>query len=206
MEPMPNHRRLGAAALLAGLLAGCAGGPDVTPGAGADLGAARQQLIVSALDGPIPLVIDTVPAPLQGPAAEQDIATLIARTTAWANATFRPEPFDGLPSNRLILWFADQASASPATICTTPPPTGAVALDPPRLHAVFCRGSTPVADTIGVAGAGDRAAAEQLVTRTVARLFPDYSSGSRFPGVSIFGGIGSGGGGSGGGVGIGLGF
>jgi hypothetical protein len=203
-------RHLGAVALGALLLAGCqTSGPEVTPGLGADLAGARRLLLVQGVDGPIPVVVDRVPAVLGGPAAEQDIATLASRAVSWSTTSFAPAPADpARPGAQLLLRFGE-SGASPEQVCAgRAPAEGNPDATPAHLHAVFCKGQAPIADAFGVAGGTDRAAAEQLVTRTTARLFPDYSSGGGgFPGISIFGGVGVGSGGSSGaGVGIGLGF
>ncbi|HET6467978.1 MAG TPA: hypothetical protein VFG43_06335 [Geminicoccaceae bacterium] len=210
---MSTVRRLGALALAPLLLAGCQNRPEVTPGPGADLAGARRLLIVEAVDRPIPLVVDRVPAALAGPAAEQDIATLAARAVPWSNASFAPVPLEsGRTGTHLVFRFADAGAVRPEEACAGGAPAGGAGVPPPgppRLHAVLCNGPTPVADVTGVATGSSRAEAEQLVTDTTARLFPDYgqASGGRYPGVSIFGGVGIGSGGrSGGGLGVGLGF
>lgn len=186
------------------LLAACSG-PEIREGSDSDPGAARRQLVVAALDGPIPLVVDAVPAALAGADGEQEIARLASNATRWANASFRPEPMTGGPANRLVLRFAASGQETPETICTTAPDGTAPAWDPVRLHAVYCRGAVPVADAIGTASGSTREETALLIDRTVSRLFPEGSRGGfgGYPDLSIFGGIGSGGGG---GVGIGLGF
>ncbi len=184
-------RRL-ALSLLALSLGAC-GGPSVRTGADANPSAARGQLVAAAANGPVPLEIDSVPPVFTG--GVNEVAQIASQAGGWLGARFTPAPYViGSDQRRLVFRFEDVAD-SPAEICAGTAPRGPVPSGPVKLHAVFCDGPRPVADTTGTAQGTDLASADRLVTASMDRLFPGRSGDSYygFPGVSLGVGLGSGG-------------
>lgn len=196
-----------AASLSCSLLAACAGGPQVDTGAQANPSAARGLLAAASTQGPVPLVMGTVPATFAGGPAQ--VAGTASNAVAWLGASFTPVELGAgdLAARRVVFRF-DDAAPDPATVCTSPIATTVLPSSPPRLMGVFCDGARPVADVSGTATGPDLASANELVTTVTERLFPGGGAGgySRgIPGVSVGVGVGSGGwGNSGWGLGGGL--
>jgi hypothetical protein len=184
-------------------LAGCASGPQVATGPQANPSGARGILASASTQGPVPLVVDTVPVAFPGGASQ--IAGTASNSVAWLGASFTPQQNVPTDRRRVVFSFADLIR-DPATTCSTTPTTGAVASTPLQLFAVMCDGTRPVADATGTASGDGVAAADQLVTAVTDRLFPGNSTtgySTPVPGVSIGVGVGSGGGGNWG-IGTGL--
>ena len=174
-------------------LGGCAGGPAVTTGSEANPSAARGQLIAAAASGPVPLEIDSVPPVYRGGVTE--VAAVASQAVDWLGVRFMPMPFgQGSERKRLVFRFEDMAEPA-AEICTGKVRPGGLPPPPIKLHAVFCDGRRPVADTTGTASGTQLGDANQLITTTMDRLFPGHARGSPyygFPGVSLGVGIGTG--------------
>ena len=194
-------------------LAACASSrPDTELLKGSSQRTAEDVIVVAAQQGPIPLQHDEPPTVLGGAGADQDIVQLANRGAVDVNALFHAEPFATIEAKpRLVLRFENVAGFVPAQICVNQPPsTGPWFQQPPRLTAVFCKGSQPISAASGTAADTSRKAAELLVTDTVARLFPARSSGG-YGGYGSeinlgLGGVIGSGGRSGVGVGIGVPF
>ena len=185
-----------ALAALVGLLAlvACAGGPQVSTGPQANPSSARSQLIVASAKGPVPLVIDAVPADFPGGALQ--IAGTASDTVAWLGARFTPATETARDAPRLVFRFGEPIR-DPAAACAEPEPAEAPAAPPLRLSAVFCDGPRPVADATGTASGSGPAAADRLVAAVTDRLFPGNSTlgySNPVPGISLGVGVGSGGG------------
>ncbi len=211
---MKHPPHLAVPATLAALvmtLTGCSSNVDVGPGRVTNVTEAQRVLLLAAVDGPVPLVVDRPPALLAGPSPDAELARLAAQAANNATAvTFRPEAGDGGGAGvRLVYRFLGATANDPGAVCAGRIPISGEPPSPPRLHVILCDKDRPVSDAVGIARKADTQATTALVYDTTRSLFPDTSSGfggGLLPGVSIFGGVGSGGGGSGGGVGFGLGF
>jgi hypothetical protein len=194
------------AVLMPTLLAGCAGSePNVAVSPRSNVTEAQRLLLLSAASGPIPLVIDAVPPVLDGPG---QVATLAQEGVAdYVRVTLQPQSADEAePSSvRLLARFRELDTADPGALCRGEPAPRLAPETPPRLQIILCDGQRAVGDAVGIAKTNERADVARLVSRTVGALFPSthpYGGGYTFPGVSVFGGVGSGGSG----VGVGLGF
>lgn len=199
-----------ALACLALTLAGCSSNVDVAPGQITNVTQAQRTLLLAAADGPVPLVVDEPPLLLGGSSPEAELARLASEGAANATAvTFRPEIGDGGGKGvRLVYRFLGATATEPGAVCAGQIPASGAPASPPRVHVILCDGARPVSDAVGVARKADAQATTALVYDTTRSLFPNTSTGfggGLFPGISIFGAVGSGGGG-GGGVGVGVGF
>lgn len=187
------------------LLAGCAGGPSVSTGGGADPNAARGLLTVAAALGqPVPLAIDALP-PDAFPGGPAPVAATATAGVAWLGARFAPTALTAAdPNVRRVVFRFEDIPRSPAAVCSAAPPRGPLLPGPPRLYAVFCDGARAVADVSGAATGPRPSDGTELVAAVVRRMFPGQGSAySAVPGISLGVGIGSGGGW---GLGAGLGF
>ena len=110
---LPRDRRPGA--LLAS--AACAGGPQVATGPQSNPSGARGLLAAASTQGPVPLVIDDVPADFPGGAPQ--IAGTASNAVSWLGASFAP---DGRPRHRTS---GGSCSASTTRSATRPPPAPA---------------------------------------------------------------------------------
>jgi hypothetical protein len=200
--PLPRPA-LALALLLA--VGACAGGPLVATGPQSNPSGARGLLAAASVQGPVPLVIDAVPADFPGGALQ--IAGTASNAVSWLGASFTPNPQAPLDGRRVVFHFADPIR-DPATTCAgklgpAAPPAPAL-----QLFAVFCDGTRPVADATGTAAGSGPAAGDQLVAAVTDRLFPGNSTtgySNAMPGISLGVGVGSGGwGNSGGGIGAGV--
>ena len=195
-----------------GLAACASASPDTELLKGSSQRTAEDVVVVGAQQGPIPLQHDAPPTVLAGPNADQEIVQLANRGAVDVNALFYPEPFGAIePKPRLVLRFENVAGFVPAQLCINQPPsTGPWFQQPPRLTAVFCKGSQAISAASGVAADTSRKAADLLVSDTVARLFPARSSPSGYgygSGVSLgLGGVIGSGGHTGVGIGLGVPF
>lgn len=187
-------------ALLLGIglagLAGCASAPQVATGPQANPSGARGVLVAASNQGPVPLVVDTVPADFPGGSSQ--IAGTASNAVAWLGASFTPQQNVATDRKRLVFSFTDKIR-DPATTCGAAPNPAGAAPTPLQLFAVMCDGTRPVADATGTATGDSVAAADQLVMAVTDRLFPGNSTtgySTPVPGVSIGVGVGSGGGGN----------
>jgi hypothetical protein len=182
-----------ALSILAVTLAAC-GGPSVRTGADADPSAARGQLVAAAAAGPVPIEVDSVPPVFTGGVTE--VARIASQAGNWLNASFTPSPYGMGSAQRRLVFRFEEATDGPAAVCAGTAPHGPLPPGPPKLHAIFCDGPRPVADTTATAEAADLAAADRLITASMDRLFPGRTGDSYygFPGVSLGVGVGSGGG------------
>lgn len=166
------------------LVAGC-GGPSVRLGEGSDL--RRAESVAVLADSAIPLQHDEPPGVLAG----ADLASLASRGAGNVGAAFVARDIGPVSGPHLVLRFENTSGFGPDQLCRgEPPSSGPWFQSPPQLTAVMCRDTEPLASATGVADDADAAAAERLVTATVARLFPGQFRGS---GITLGGGIGSGG-------------
>lgn len=193
MHPALPPARALAPAFVALAVAACAGGPSVQTGAGANPSAARGQLVAAAADGPVPLEVGRVPPVFRGGPTE--VARIASQAGEWLGARFVPIPYGASPAQRRLVFRFDEPAGSPAEICAGRAAPGRLQTSPPRLRAVFCEGTRPVADVTGVAEGPDLQAADRLVTASLDRLFPGRTGNGSygFPGVSLGVGVGSGG-------------
>ena len=189
------------------LMAGCASSPQVTTGTTANPTAARDLLVATAAQGPVPLLIDTAPPAFPG--GPLQIAGTASNATAWLGASFKPSTLAAADTNQRRLVFRFEAvPPDAAAICAGTAVEGTLPLPPARLFAVYCDGTRPVADATGTATGDGPTAGDALVTSVTNRLFPGnstsgYSNG--LPGVSLGVGVGTSGHGNTG-VGIGSGI
>lgn len=187
------------------LLAGCAAGPEVDTGVNGRFAEARRLLLTEASKGPVELSIDRAPPALAG---DEAVADVVERTLRWSNARVDATAAGAAgPGLRLAYRFA-RVPSDPAAVCAGRPET--VSPMPPEgigLHAIACDGNMPVADVLARSDKTDRETVERVVQAATDRLFANggEATGSRFPGTSIFGGVGVGSD-SRVGVGVGLGF
>lgn len=193
------------AALCGLVIAGCSSGPQVATGPQSNPSGARGLLAAASTQGPVPLVVGTVPAAFPGGASQ--IAGTASNSVSWLGASFTPAQSAPVEQRRVVFNFADRIR-DPATTCAGKAGEGGVATEPLQLFAVFCDGTRPVADASGTASGTGTQAADQLVAGVTDRLFPGNSTtgySNPIPGVSIGVGVGSGGWGNNGwGVGTGL--
>ncbi len=187
--------RLRTAAALAALIAAaaCASGPQVATGPQSNPSGARGILAAASTQGPVPLVIDTVPDSFPGGASQ--IAGTASNAVSWLGASFVPRQEVATDQRRVVFRFAD-IIRDPAATCTGEPTPGTPPAPPLQLFAVLCDGTRPVADATGTAAGDSVAAGDQLVTAVTDRLFPGNSTtgySNSMPGVSLGVGVGSGG-------------
>lgn len=185
-------RPLAIASLLA-LLAACAG-PSVTTGPGADPSTARGLLVAAATQGPVPVVVDAVPAGMTGGKAE--VVRIAEDALSWLAADLVPVAEGAAERRRrLALRFTGGPRDAGAICAGTARPLGTPPV-PAQLQAVFCDGPRAVADAFGTATGAAPTDTERLIRATLDRLFPGrsgYAGGGGFPGVSLGVGVGSGG-------------
>lgn len=197
------------AAILAGavLVTGCSSDPNVTTGPTANPNAARDLLVATAAQGPVPLVVDKAPPALVG--GPLQIAGTASNATAWLGASFTPvaSPAADVTQRRVVFRF-ETVAPDPAAVCAGTAGEGTLPPPPARLFAVYCDGARPVADATGTATDDGTDAANALVASVTNRLFPGNSTAgysNSAPGLSFGLGVGRGsGGGTGWGVGSGL--
>jgi hypothetical protein len=194
MSPHTLSIRLSTAlgALLA--MAACAGGPQVATGPQSNPSGARGLLAAAATTGPVPLVIDDVPADFPGGASQ--VAGTASNAVAWLGASFTPTAQAASDAKRVVFRFADPIRDPAATCAATTQPAAPPA-PPMQLFAVFCDGTRPIADATGTASGSGPTAGDQLVTAVTDRLFPGNSTtgySNPIPGISLGVGVGSGGG------------
>ena len=192
----PDARVTRPSAVLAILLAlaACAGGPQVATGPQANPSGARGLLAAASTRGPVPLVIDEVPADFPGGAVQ--VAGTASDTVAWLGASFTPVAEAAGDAQRVVFRFADPIR-DPAATCADREQPPAPPAPPLQLFAVFCDGARPVADATGTASGSGPAAGDQLVAAVTDRLFPGNSAigySNPVPGISLGVGVGSGGG------------
>lgn len=186
------------AAIVAGtlLVAGCASSPQVTTGPTANPNAARDLLVATAAQGPVPLLIDTAPPAFPG--GPLQIAGTASNATAWLGASFTPlsSAAADLTRRRVVFRF-ETVPPDAASVCAGTASEGTLPAPPVRLFAVYCDGARAVADATGTAAGDGPAAADALVAAVTNRLFPGNSAvgySNAIPGVSFGVGVGSGGG------------
>jgi hypothetical protein len=193
------------AVVLGALLSACAGPPPtVSPGPTSNIVEARRLLLTESARGPVPLIIDRAP---DGFTPER-IAELAERGARdWTAVDFVPQHpgTDDAAGAHLVFRFAGAGPVEPQAVCDGRMLAGNPGPQPEQLHAVFCEGGRPVADSFAVAAGTAENDVARLVSRTTASLFPGERRTYGLPGVSVFGGVGLGSG-SRGGVGVGLGF
>ena len=158
--------------------------------------AARDLLVATAAQGPVPLVIDTAPPAFPG--GPLQIAGTASNATAWLGASFTPVR-RRRPTRRSV--------ASCSGLRRWPPDPAAVCAGTASEGRAAAAAGTPVRGLLRRRPAGRRcdrhrhrqgpAAANALVASVTDRLFPGnstagYSNG--IPGVSLGVGLGSGGG------------
>ena len=188
----PRPRLLVALAALLGTAA-CAGGPQVATGPQSNPSGARGILAAASTEGPVPLVIDTVPATFPGGASQ--IAGTASNTVSWLGASFTPKQDVPTDQRRVVFRFSD-IIRDPASTCSAQPTPGTPPSPPLQLFAVLCDGTRPVADATGTAAGDSVTAGDQLVAAVTDRLFPGNSTtgySNSVPGVSVGVGVGSGG-------------
>jgi hypothetical protein len=191
----PSHASCRATVMIALLaaVAACAGGPQVATGPQANPSAARGLLAATSARGPVPLVLDEVPAEFVGGPAQ--VAGTASNSVAWLGASFAPAETAPLDERRVVFRFND-AVRDPEAVCADSETRRATAAEPLQLFAVFCDGGRPVTDATGTASGTGPAAADQLVAAVTDRLFPGNSTtgySNAVPGVSLGVGVGSGG-------------
>lgn len=201
---MPGHTSLLSpirrTAMLGSLLAtiACSSAPQVATGPQSNPSSARGLLAAAATQGPVPLVIGSVPASFPGGASQ--IAGTASNSVAWLGASFTPSQSAATEQKRVVFNFSDRIR-DPAMTCAGKGPDSGAPSEPLQLFGVFCDGTRPVADATGTATGSGTTAADQLVAGVTDRLFPGNSTtgySNPVPGVSVGVGVGSGGWGNGG--------
>ncbi|SNB64740.1 hypothetical protein SAMN07250955_104132 [Arboricoccus pini] len=204
------RRKIGTLCLAALTLAACAGSPDVLLGPGADAQAGGRALLTAAANGPVPMLVDRMPATDDAVLTEDELAGWAADGVRnWTRVTFKPSS-NASGGTRLVLRFTELEAFSPNDACREP---GGASVGherrPPRLWAYLCEGDQALSSTTGTAAGSDAQSLHRVVLAVTRRLVPGDDYGRGPPGIGMFGGVGFGagsGGWSGSGVGIGLGF
>ena len=168
---MSGAARILVVVVMAGL-AGCAGdavrlGPDSDPRG------ARTLLKEAAAAGPVRLELNQVPRAGDGTLTAERAAEQAARGIKGLDVRFAPPPAAKGPA-RLVLLFDPPQGVRPQRVCNVDALPAAVPGERPRrLQAIFCDGSTFVADATSATEGRTLADLDRLVWRTTGRLFPD---------------------------------
>jgi hypothetical protein len=168
---VPRLQGIPLVAALALIVAACAIEPEIRANPDSNLTAARRLLAERSAVGPVHVVIERPPALLgEGEEARRAVARLAAEGVRGLSPEFTADP---VPGPTLVLAFDTGPAVPLARVCAPErPPLPAAGAADVRLRAVFCDGGIPVAEVTGAAPP-TRDAAERLVWRSTARLFPD---------------------------------
>lgn len=167
---MSIRANVGTVLLLAGL-AGCSTA-SVTLGPDSDPRVARELLTTAARTGPVRLEVNTLPQASDGDLSVAEVANQAARGIQGANVSFDPSPAAS-GSARLLLLFDPPADIAVRHTCVAATLPAPVPSDPTKLRALFCDGTTFIADASATAGDDTVAQLRRLVWRTTGSLFPD---------------------------------
>ena len=167
---MSIRANIGAVLLLAAL-AGCSTA-SVTLGPDSDPRVARELLTTAARNGPVRLEVNALPRAADGGLTLAEVANQAARGIQGANVSFDPSPAAS-GSARLVLLFDPPADIAVRHTCVAASLPAPVASGPTRLQALFCDGTTFIADVTATTTDDTVAQLRRLVWRTTGRLFPD---------------------------------
>lgn len=178
-QAMRGTCRAAAAMLVALALASCAAEPEVRALGGPSHGSARKLLAEATKAGPVPAVILGAPATLPPARAAQ----LAAQGISGLDVRFAPVAAQP-PGPHLVLMFDASPALTGEAACTAAQSDGAIS-ERPRLAAVFCQGTEPVAEVQGTAAGTDTRAIERLIWQSTGQLFPDDYADTY--GLNLFG-------------------